>query len=65
MDVSAITQLVSALGFPIVMCAALFWKLDKSDEQHKEEIGKLSESLNNNTVVMEKLLVKLGGETNE
>lgn len=65
MDVTALTQIVSTLGFPIVMCAALFWKLDKSDEQHKEEIGKLSESLNNNTVVMEKLLVKLGGESDE
>ena len=65
MDVSAITQMISTLGFPVVMCAALFWKLDKSDEQHKEEIGKLSESLNNNTVVMEKLLVKLGGESGE
>lgn len=65
MDVSVIAQLVSTLGFPIVMCAALFWKLDKSDEQHKDEIDKLSESLNNNTVVMEKLLVKLGGETDE
>lgn len=65
MDVTAISQIISTLGFPIVMCVALFWKLDKSDEQHREEIGKLSESLNNNTVVMEKLLVKLGGESDE
>ena len=65
MDVSAITQIVSTLGFPIVMCAALFWELDKSHAQHKEEIGKLSESLNNNTVVMEKLLVKLGEGAHE
>ena len=65
MDVTAITQIVSTLGFPIVMCAALFWELDKSHAQHKEEIGKLTESLNNNTVVMEKLLVKLGGGTSE
>lgn len=65
MDVNAITQIVSTLGFPIVMCAALFWELDKSHAQHKEEIGKLTESLNNNTVVMEKLLSKLEGAINE
>lgn len=65
MDVNALTQIVSTLGFPIVMCAALFWELDKSHAQHKEEIGKLTESLNNNTVVMEKLLSKLEGAINE
>ncbi len=65
MDVTAVTQIVSTLGFPIVMCAALFWELDKSHAQHKAEIDKLSESLNNNTVVMEKLLVKLEGGTGE
>lgn len=42
MDINQIMQAVSTLGFPIVMCAALFWKMNKQDEQHKEEMTKLT-----------------------
>lgn len=65
MDYNAIMQAVSTLGFPIVMCGALYWKLIKSDQQHKEETDKLSEALNNNTAVMQRLVEKLGGVDNE
>lgn len=61
----AVMQAVSTLGFPIVMCAALFWKLNKSDQQHKEETDRLSEALNNNTAVMQRLVEKLGGVDDE
>lgn len=65
MDYNAIMQAVSTLGFPIVMCGALFWKLDKSDKQHKEETDKLSEALNNNTAIMQRLVEKTGDVNNE
>lgn len=55
MDANEIIQIVSSLGFPIVMCGALFWRQVKSDEQHKEEMDKLSEALNNNTQAIIKL----------
>lgn len=55
MDTNAIIQIVGSLGFPIVMCGALFWRQVKSDEQHKEEMDKLSEALNNNTQAIIKL----------
>ena len=55
MDANAIIQIVGSLGFPIVMCGALFWRQVKSDEQHKEEMDKLSEALNNNTQAIIKL----------
>ena len=55
MDANAIIQIVGSLGFPIVMCGALFWRQVKSDEQHKEEMEKLSEALNNNTQAIIKL----------
>lgn len=54
-DANAIIQIVGSLGFPIVMCGALFWRQVKSDEQHKEEMDKLSEALNNNTQAIIKL----------
>lgn len=68
-------QLLTLLGnyaFPIVCCAALFWKMDKDeknyreymekrDEMHKAEISSLKESYDNNTRVLIRLETKLGG----
>lgn len=62
MDANTIIQLVSSLGFPIVMCGALFWRMVKSDEQHKAEMDKLSEALNNNTIALTKLSDNLDKE---
>ena len=62
MDANTIIQLVGSLGFPIVMCGALFWRMVKSDEQHREEMDKLSEALNNNTIAMTKLSDNLDKE---
>lgn len=62
MDANAIIQLVASLGFPIVMCGALFWRMVKSDEQHKAEMDKLSEALNNNTIALTKLSNNLDKE---
>lgn len=58
----ALTELVSTLGFPIVMCILLFWKMNQQDEQHKDEMEKITESLNNNTLALTKLADKLGGD---
>ena len=60
--VNIVVNIVQSLGFPIVMCLALFWKLDKSDTQHKEEQEKMAEALNNNTTALTRLLDILKGE---
>ena len=62
MDANTIIQLIGSLGFPIVMCGALFWRMVKSDEQHKEEMEKLSVALNNNTIAITNLSDKLDKE---
>lgn len=62
MDANTIIQLVGSLGFPIVMCGALFWRMVKSDEQHRAEMDKLSEALNNNTIALTKLSNNLDKE---
>ena len=62
MDVNILIQLVGSLGFPIVACGALFWRMVKSDEQHKEEMNKMSEALNNNTAALVKLTEKIDKE---
>ena len=56
-----IVQIVTQLGFPIAMCLLLFWYVTKKDEAHREEMNKMSEAVNNNTIVMQKLIDKLGG----
>lgn len=62
MDVNTLIQLIGSLGFPIVACGALFWRTVKSDEQHVEEMNKMSEALNNNTSALVKLTEKLEKE---
>lgn len=62
MGVNELIQLIGSLGFPIVACGALFWRMIKSDEQHKEEMNKMSEALNNNTTALIKLTDKLEKE---
>ena len=55
MDVGGIIQIVGSLGFPIAACIAVFWYLMKESENHKEEMNKLSEALQNNTIALTKL----------
>ena len=62
MDANLLIQLVGSLGFPIVACGALFWRMVKSDEQHKKEMSKMSEALNNNTNALVKLTERLDRE---
>lgn len=59
MEPGTITQLISSLGFPIVVAGAMFWKMNKQDEDHKAEMSKLAEAINNNTIALTKLSDKL------
>ena len=63
MDAGAITQIISSVGFPIAACLVCFWYVNKLTETHKEEVNKLTDALNNNTLVMQKLCDKLGVQT--
>lgn len=65
MDFNTVTQFISTLGFPIAVCLICFWYINKREEQHKDEVTKLSEAINNNTLVMQKLADRLGDADNE
>ena len=65
MDVNAVTTAISTLGFPIVMCGAMFWFMLKENETHKEEMNRVTEALNNNTLILQKLCDRIDGEKNE
>lgn len=60
MDISAITTLISSVGFPIACCIYLIYANEKIAERHTEEVEKLRETVDNNTKVMLKLSSKMG-----
>ncbi|MBO7211230.1 MAG: hypothetical protein J6V44_09560 [Methanobrevibacter sp.] len=62
MEFSEVVQLVGSLGFPIVMCLMMYYRMDKQDETHRLEMDKITESLNNNTIALTKLTERLGGD---
>ena len=55
MDGQVILNAISTVGFPIVMCLILLYVVNKQNEEHKEEMAKITESLNNNTLVIQHL----------
>ena len=59
MGVNDIITLISTVGFPIAACVALFWQIDEMRKSHKEEMDGVKEALNNNTLVVQKLVDKL------
>ena len=54
-------QDIQTLGFPIAVAIAMFWQNTKLQEQHKEEMSKITEALNNNTIALTELKDKIGG----
>ena len=58
MDINEIMTLVSTLGFPIVMCGAMFY-------QNTKTISELKDTIQNNTTVMKLILQKIGDELHE
>ena len=54
-----VINLIKDLGFPIAVCIAMFWLNNKQVEQHKEEMSKVTEALNNNTLALTELRDRL------
>lgn len=61
MDYNSITTVISAVGFPIVACGALFWNQITMQKQHEEEISQLREVINANTLALVELRDAVGG----
>ena len=59
MGVNDIITIISTVGFPIAACVALFWQINEMQKNHKEEMDGVKEALNNNTLVVQKLVDKL------
>ena len=59
MEIDVIVQLITTIGFPIVMCLLMWKQLQDSNKQHSEDLAKVEEALNNNTLVVQQLIDKL------
>lgn len=70
MDANVITTLIGSVGFPIVACIGMGWyvkyqtdqnnnEVESMRREHKEEVQKMTEAINNNTVAMQKLVDKI------
>lgn len=70
--INMITTIITTVGFPIVACGAMGWyvkyisdrhskEVQQLNEQHQEEMAKVTEALNNNTLALQKLCDKIGG----
>lgn len=55
MDIGVLTQLIGSLGFPIACVVAMFFFWNKEREDHKTEMQKMTEALNNNTLALIKI----------
>ena len=66
-----IVRVISAVGFPIVAALGcgffVKWQYEQNMKQneelrkeHKEEVSKMTDALNNNTLALQKLIDKLG-----
>lgn len=62
MDGQTIITAISTVGFPIVMCLILLYMMNTQSEQHKEEMDKINEALNNNTLAVQHLTDMLARE---
>ena len=73
MDFNMIIAAIGSLGFPIIACLALGWyvkymtdnsnaRMDNIQKEHKEEVTKMTEALQNNTLAIQRLCDKLDKE---
>lgn len=65
-------QILEHFGFPVAVCGVLMWYINEINKrfneqltnimnQHKSETDKMVEAINSNTLVMQKLVDRIGG----
>lgn len=58
MEYDQIINAITTVGFPIVMCAALFWYMVKNNQMHMEETNSLKEAIAKLELAITKLCEK-------
>ena len=60
MDFNAIQQFISSVGFPIACVCAMFYMLNREQENHKKESEEWTKKLSENTEVLRELKDLIG-----
>ena len=60
MEINEMVSLLMNIGFPAFSAIVLYRELSRTREAHKEEMAKVTEALNNNTIVLNRILERLG-----
>lgn len=55
MEITQIIEIVSSVGFPIVMCLILIHYMKQENEKHDNEVKHLTDTINSNTKVLAEL----------
>lgn len=72
MDWNVLVASIGSLGFPIIACIGMAFFFNKVNDNyrndikemnasHRQEMDKITEAVNNNTMVIQKLLDKMEG----
>lgn len=57
--IAVITQFITSVGFPIAVTCYLLYSQNRRDQAHKEEMDSMTKALNDNTVVIQKLVDRM------
>lgn len=57
--IASIATATSEIGFPLVAVGAMFWMLNKQQDQNRQDSEKWAEAVNNNTAAITRLCEKL------
>lgn len=71
-----IAQIIATVGFPIFSCCAIGWffarvndnyrsDIKELSSSHAEEMSKITEAINNNSLVIQKLIDRMEADDNE
>lgn len=61
MDANTIISTIGSVGFPIVMCLLMYTEMGKQSQRHTDEMEKVRQALENNTIAINTLAGKVEG----
>lgn len=65
MDFATILQAIGSVGFPIVACCAMAYFFHKINDNYRNDVKDMTKAIENNTLVIQALVIKMGGTTND
>ena len=60
-----VSTLIGNYAFPIAACICMASYVKEIQKEHTEEVSKLRDVLERNTIALEKIVSKIGGDNNE